>query len=56
MVMLMPLLLGAIEASTGVLMFGLATGVMLAVMSRVLTRDVHFRDRLDENKLRDHHQ
>jgi hypothetical protein len=49
-------LLGAIEASTGVLMFGVSAGVMLAVMTRILTQDARFRDRLDEIKLRDHHQ
>jgi hypothetical protein len=46
-------LLGAIEASTGVLMFGVSAGVMLAVTSRILTQDVRFRDRLDAIKLKD---
>lgn len=46
-------LLGAIEASTGVLMFGVSAGVMLAVMTRILTQDVRFRGRLDEIKLKD---
>jgi len=49
-------LLGAIEASTGVLMFGVSAGVMLAVMSRILTQDARFRGRLDDIKLKDHHQ
>jgi hypothetical protein len=49
-IMLMPLLLGAIEASTGVLMFGVSAGVVLAVVSRILTRDVRFGDCLDEIK------
>ncbi len=47
-------LLGAIEASTGVLMFGVSAGVMLAVMTRILTQDVRFRGRLDDIKLKDH--
>lgn len=47
-------LLGAIEASTGVLMFGVSAGVMLAVMSRMMTRDVRFRGRLDDLHLKDH--
>lgn len=37
-------LLGAIEASAGVLMFGLSAGVMLSIMSFMLSHDV----RLDE--------
>jgi len=47
-------LLGAIEASTGVLMFGVSAGVMLAVMSRILTQDARFRGRIDDIKLKDH--
>jgi len=47
-------LLGAIEASTGVLMFGVSAGVMLAVMNRILSQDVRFRHRLEELKLKDH--
>jgi hypothetical protein len=37
-------LLGAIEASTGVLMFGLSAGVMLALMTRILTQSSHLKD------------
>lgn len=37
-------LLGAIEASTGVLMFGLSAGVMLTVMTRILTQSDHLKD------------
>ena len=45
-------LLGAIEASTGVLMFGLSAGAMLSIMSFVLTHDTRFKDRMAE--LQDH--
>jgi len=41
-------LLGAIEASTGVLMFGLSAGTMLAIMTRLLTYDDRVRDQLAE--------
>ena len=37
-------LLGAIEASTGVLMFGLSAGIMLAFMTRILTQSPHLKD------------
>lgn len=47
-------LLGAIEASTGVLMFGVSAGVMLAVMSRILTQDARFKHRLQELKSKEH--
>jgi len=49
-------LLGAIEASNGVLMFGVSAGVMLAVMNRILSQDVRFKDRVDQLKTKDHHQ
>lgn len=39
-------LLGAIEASTGVLMFGLSAGAMLSIMSFVLTHDTRFKDKM----------
>lgn len=41
-------LLGAIEASTGVLMFGLSAGAMLSIMSFMLTHGDHFKDQLVE--------
>jgi hypothetical protein len=47
-------LLGAIEASTGVLMFGLSAGAMLSIMSFLLTRSGLFKDQLDE--VERHHQ
>lgn len=37
-------LLGAIEASTGVLMFGLSAGTMLTVMNRILSQSPHLKD------------
>ena len=46
-------LLGAIEASTGVLMFGLSAGAMLSIMSFILTHDIRFKDRFA--KLTNHH-
>jgi len=46
-------LLGAIEASTGVLMFGVSAGAMLAVMSRILTQDARFKGRLEDLKSSD---
>jgi len=49
-------LLGAIEASTGVLMFGVSAGVMLAVMNRILSQDVRFKNHVDHLKVKDHHQ
>lgn len=47
-------LLGAIEASTGVLMFGLSAGAMLSIMSFLLTRSGLFKHQLDE--IEKHHQ
>lgn len=47
-------LLGAIEASAGVLMFGLSAGAMLSVMSYLLTHSAHFKDRLVELQEHDH--
>jgi hypothetical protein len=37
-------LLGAIEASTGVLMFGLSAGTMLTIMNRILSQSLHLKD------------
>ena len=39
-------LLGAIEASNGVLMFGLSAGMMLSVMTRMLATRPEFKDRM----------
>ncbi len=47
-------LLGAIEASTGVLMFGLSAGAMLAVMTRILTRSPHLKDQFATLNQKDH--
>ena len=47
-------LLGAIEASTGVLMFGLSAGVMLSLMSRILTRSSHLKDQFAIFMQKDH--
>ena len=41
-------LLGAIEASNGVLMFGLSAGAMLSIMSYLLAHDRRFEGQLDE--------
>ena len=41
-------LLGAIEASNGVLMFGLSAGAMLAIMSYLLSHDRRLENQLDE--------
>ena len=38
-------LLGALEASNGVLMFGLSAGTLLAVMTRLFTKKNPFNDR-----------
>ena len=43
-------LLGAIEASNGVLMFGLSAGVMLSIMSYLLTHDRRLEHQLEELK------
>jgi hypothetical protein len=39
-------LLGAIEASNGVLMFGLSAGTMLSLMNFLLTYDARVKDQL----------
>lgn len=39
-------LLGAIEASAGVLMFGLSAGAMLSIMSFILAHDIRFKEGL----------
>jgi hypothetical protein len=39
-------LLGAIEASAGVLMFGLSAGAMLSIMSFILAHDTRFKEGL----------
>ncbi len=49
-------LLGAIEASTGVLMFGLSAGVMLALMTRILTRGSHLKDQFATLNQKDHNR
>jgi hypothetical protein len=41
-------LLGAIEASNGVLMFGLSAGTMLSLMTRILAYDEHLKDKIDK--------
>jgi hypothetical protein len=41
-------LLGAIEASAGVLMFGLSAGALLSIMSFLLTHSGRFKDQLVE--------
>ena len=41
-------LLGAIEASNGVLMFGLSAGAMLSIMSYILAHDRRFEGHMDE--------
>ena len=41
-------LLGAIEASTGVLMFGLSAGAMLSIMSFILSHDSRFKGKLTQ--------
>jgi len=45
-------LLGAIEASNGVLMFGLSAGTMLSLMNFLLTYDARVKDKLAA--LKDH--
>lgn len=49
-------LLGAIEASTGVLMFGLSAGVMLAIMTRILAQSPHLKDHLATLNPQDHNR
>ena len=46
-------LLGAVEASTGVLMFGLSAGVMLSIMSFILAHDVRLNECREELKKHD---
>lgn len=46
-------LLGAVEASTGVLMFGLSAGVMLSIMSFILAHDVRLNEFREELKKHD---
>jgi hypothetical protein len=43
-------LLGAIEASNGVLMFGLSAGAMLSIMSYLLSHDRRLENQWDELK------
>lgn len=47
-------LLGAIEASTGVLMFGLSAGLMLSVMTHLLKYHTRVREQLAEFKKHRH--
>jgi hypothetical protein len=47
-------LLGAIEASNGVLMFGLSAGAMLSIMSYLLTHDRRFEGQMDELRKQSH--
>lgn len=47
-------LLGAIEASTGVLMFGLSAGTMLTVMNRILSQSPHLKDQFATLNQKDH--
>ena len=41
-------LMGAIESSIGVLMFGVSAGAMLSIMSYILTHDEKLKDQLAE--------
>ena len=43
-------LLGALEASNGVLMFGITAGTLLAVMTRLITADIYTAEQLAEKK------
>ena len=47
-------LMGAIEASVGVLMFGVSAGAMLSIMSYLLAHDDRIKDQLDEIKKHSH--
>jgi len=49
-------LLGAIEASTGVLMFGLSAGTMLTVMTRILSQSPHLKDQFATLNQKDHNR
>jgi hypothetical protein len=48
-------LLGALEASNGVLMFGVTAGVMLSVMTRILSRDERVSQHIKSLVMKDHH-
>jgi len=47
-------LMGAIESSVGVLMFGVSAGAMLSIMSYLLAHDDRIKDQLDEIKKHSH--
>jgi hypothetical protein len=47
-------LLGAIEASTGVLMFGLSAGAMLSIMTRILAQSPLVKEKLSTLNQEDH--
>jgi hypothetical protein len=47
-------LLGAIEASNGVLMFGVSAGVMLTIMSKLVALDARFNKKLSALKVEKH--
>ena len=49
-------LLGAIEASAGVLMFGLSAGALLSIMSFLLTHSGHFKDQMVGLQQQDHNE
>jgi Ion channel len=49
-------LLGALEASNGVLMFGVTAGVMLSVMTRILSRDERVSQHIKSLVMNDRHQ
>lgn len=46
-------LLGPIEASNGVLMFGLSAGIMLSIMNYILVHDSRLKDHFAEIRRRD---
>ena len=47
-------LMGAIESSVGVLMFGVSAGAMLSIMSYLLAHDDRIKGQLDEIKKHSH--
>lgn len=47
-------LLGALEASNGVLMFGVSAGAMLSLINFLLTHDVRLKDKIADFKDRRH--
>ena len=47
-------LMGAIESSVGVLMFGVSAGAMLSIMSYLLAHDDRIKSQLDEIKQHSH--